>query len=104
MSAESIRKFFRELFRSRYVEHLEAELVRQRMDYDSRLRELLAEKLELNKKIFQLELALVPALRSLSAVPTPPKSTLDYVAPVANWAEALEEHKRQLDREEQVLK
>lgn len=62
MSGAQIRDFFRELLGSRLVEHLEAELIRLRMDCDARLRDkddvitqLRADKAVLDMKVIQYE-------------------------------------------------
>ena len=93
--AARLRSFFRELFGSRYARHLEAEIVRQRMEYEARIRELIAEKLELLKKVHEFEVAMLPQVwrRDVSI----PRTTRDWeklareTGP-SHWKQALEAH------------
>jgi len=71
---EKIRMFFRSLFGSRYIEHLEEELLRVRQDCELRLRDredvivsLRQEKAQLQARIVTLERVVMPTLNRASA-------------------------------------
>jgi len=90
--------WFSEFMKSAYTRHLEAEIVRVRMDRDSRIRELQADKIELNKKVAELEMCLIPQLRP--RVARPANSTAELGPQIDNWKQALEEHNKALSEEE----
>jgi len=106
-TAQRIRGFFRELFRSEYTRFLEQELVRQRMDYDARIRSLIAEKLELVQKIDRLEIVIAPQLNRTARSVLDEKfsrtmqSTAEMVPP-SSWQQALEEHARRMEVEDKA--
>lgn len=99
-----LRSFLEQLFTSRHVRFLEAELVRVRLEYQGRLREMGEERAALHAKIRELELAVWPQASqagrawAASAAARPRSSTLEVPAG-ASFLEALEEHKK---KEEEI--
>lgn len=98
----------RDRLKSNYTRHLEEELARVRADKDARIRELIAEKIELNKKVSQLEMALIPALR-FGHFQNPDRpgfpiksSTLEVPAEASSFQQALEEHNRAEEEREKL--
>lgn len=98
-----IRSFLEQLFTSRHVRFLEAELVRQRMHYEAVIRELKEAGAALNQKIEKYELAMNPALLKFQPK-SPPPSTADYFrgweSGSTSFSQALEEHNRKQEQEE----
>jgi hypothetical protein len=77
--------------KSAYTRYLEAEIVRTRLDRDSRIRDLVAEKLELVQKVDRLERALMPGYQRAFG---PRINTGDLAPAVENWSQALEDHNK----------
>jgi hypothetical protein len=88
-----IRQFFRNLFGSRYVEHLEEELMRLRQDQDRVLHDrdvviasLREEKQQLNAKIIMYENTILPRSSRMGAEvvayqkPKPPSPKFNFAA------------------------
>ncbi len=103
--AQRIRKFIRDLFGSRLVEHLQAELYRQQASYESRLlerdqtiAELRQEALRLTAKFSEYELD--PsyfwwlAQRGRVQTPQPDSHSSSEPTPLT-WAQIQAEHYRQ---------
>jgi hypothetical protein len=99
--------WFSEGLKSSYSRYLEAEIVRVRVERDARIRELLAEKLELLKKIDRLELALMPQYRKLfdeDFVAPAAVGSAEMSLPVDHWKQALDDHNKAQAEEEECLK
>jgi hypothetical protein len=100
-----IRSFIEQLFTSRHVRFLEAELVRARLEYQAEIRYMKAEKDLLCKKIEKLELAVWPQATqagrawAAGAAPRPQSSTLEVPSGEATFLEALRLHNQKEDRE-----
>ncbi len=108
-----IRQFFRELLGSRLAEHMEAELLRTRNDYETRLHDLQViiaslreEKQMLMSKIAVYELTLMPhasrAGAEVVAYQKPKKPNFSFVdmpREKSRWEVVQEEHEKQLAKE-----
>lgn len=95
----------RDRLKSNYTRYLEGELARVRADKDARIRELLAEKIELNKKVAELEMALIPALRfGHFSNPDRPKKTSapEFPTEVSSFQQALNQHNQAEEEREKL--
>lgn len=118
MSGAKIREFFRELFGSRLIDHLESEIIQIRSDCEMRLRDkddvitqLRAEKAVLDMKVIQYENELLAKnSRAGAAVvaaregkPTKPSWAADPAAfvsqlPKSRWEQYQDDYYKEQDR------
>ena len=114
---EKIRNFFRELFGSRYVEHLETEILRVQQDCIARLQdkelviaELRSDKAQLQAKIISYEQVIMPlssraGASIASSKPLKPSwaTDLNVPPPMTRWQLEQKKHDEEnarLDAEE----
>jgi hypothetical protein len=108
-----IRQFFRELFGSRLVDHLEGEILRLRNDHDRvlhacevQIASLREEKAQLNSKIAMLEVVVMPrSSREGSEYikaqkPKPAFNFIDMPPTKSRWQIQQDEHDALIAREE----
>jgi recombinational DNA repair ATPase RecF len=113
MDGQTIRSFFRELFGSRLVAHLETELLRLRQDYEVRLQDkdemiaqLRTEKAVLDGKIILYERTIMPLASRAGAdvvsrtktTPRPIFTDKDFINKpyMSRWEQVQTEHEKEL--------
>ena len=90
---QRIRSFFEQLLTSRHVRFLEAELIRVRLEKDAVIKRLHEQQAFLQGKVDKLEMAMWPkAFVERKEVQTQPEIQREP----ASFAEALEQHNREL--------
>jgi hypothetical protein len=108
-----IRYFFRDIFGSRVLEHLENEKMQLREDFEKRLQDkdnviasLREEKALLMSKVAMYEITLLPhASRAGAEVVAyqkplkPAFSFVDMPAPKSRWQQVQEDYEKQLEKE-----
>jgi hypothetical protein len=106
---KEFRKFLRDMFGSRYTEHMEVELLRLRQDFDVRIQEyknsvaeLRAEKSLLNAKIIMYEQNINARVGIDPTRKKPEKpSFASFVSPQVktSWQAQVEKHEEQIAKE-----
>lgn len=105
--AKRIRKFFEDLFTSRHVRFIEAEMHRVRLEKDRQIEQLRSEKEQLQAKVEKLEVAMwSTSSKAGSAYASQDKPAAKVVTdlPPSKYQQALTMHMKQLDKEEQAVK
>jgi len=114
--ASSIRLFFDELFASRLTERLQEDLLQLRSDYDYRLQdkdaviaELRSEKAQMQAKMTEYELTLMPRSSKAGAdyvrthvKPEKPNFGFDFSAPppISKWQAMVDAHEAEMAAEQ----